>query len=125
MPDGSRPPVWFALDQSRPLLGLGNLGQATLWTIGLLPYADPGAVKVVLQDVDKSEAGNLPIQILTKPEWIGRKKARSAAAWADDRGFFSTILESQFVSGNFRSADEPALALVGVDKRPSSKSGRH
>lgn len=97
------------------LLGLGNLGQATLWTIGLLPYADPGAVTLFLQDADKSEGGNLPIQILTKPEWIGRKKARSAAAWADDRGFSSTIVESRFVSGSFRSADEPALALVGVD----------
>jgi len=97
------------------LLGLGNLGQATLWTIGLLPYADPGAVTLFLQDADKSEGGNLPIQILAKPEWIGRKKARSAAAWADDCGFSSTIVESRFVSGSFRSADEPALALVGVD----------
>jgi hypothetical protein len=31
------------------LLGLGNLGQASLWTIGLLPYADTGAVTLVLQ----------------------------------------------------------------------------
>ena len=97
------------------LLGLGNLGQATLWTIGILPYADPSAVTMFLQDADKSEAGNLPMQILTKPEWIGRKKARSAAAWADDRGFRTTIVESRFVSGSFRSADEPALAFVGVD----------
>lgn len=104
------------------LLGLGNLGQAALWTIGLLPYADPDAVAMVLQDADKSEAGNLPIQILTQPSWIGRKKARCAAAWADDRGFRTTIVESRFVSGNFRSVDEPPLGLVGVDNLPARRA---
>lgn len=67
------------------LLGLGNLGQAALWTIGLLPYSDPGLVSLLLQDADKSELGNLAIQVLTKPGWIGRKKARSAALWGGAR----------------------------------------
>lgn len=97
------------------LLGLGNLGQAALWTIGLLPYSDPGLVSLFLQDGDKSEFGNLAIQVLTKPDWIGRKKARSAALWAEERGFGTTIIENRFVEGTKRSADEPGLALVGVD----------
>ena len=97
------------------MLGLGNLGQAALWTIGLLPYSNPGLVSLFLQDADKSELGNLAIQILTKPGWIGRKKARSAALWADERGFGTTIIESRFVEGTKRSAEEPGLALVGVD----------
>jgi molybdopterin/thiamine biosynthesis adenylyltransferase len=97
------------------LLGLGNLGQATLWTMGLLPYSDPGLVSLFLQDADESELGNLAIQILTKPGWIGRKKARSAALWAEERGFGTTIIESRFVEGTKRSADQPGLALVGVD----------
>jgi hypothetical protein len=97
------------------MLGLGNLGQAALWTIGLLPYSDPGLVSLFLQDADKSEFGNLAIQILTKPGWIGRKKARSVASWAEERGFGTTIIESRFVEGTKRSADEPGLALVGVD----------
>lgn len=97
------------------LLGLGNLGQAALWTIGMLPYADPGAVSLFLQDFDTSEAGNLPIQILTKPQWIGRKKARSAAAWADDAGFRTTIVERRFEAGSRRFDGEPGLVLVGVD----------
>jgi hypothetical protein len=97
------------------LLGLGNLGQAALWTIGMLPYADPSAVSLFLQDFDSSEAGNLPIQILTKPHWIGRKKARSAAAWADDLGFGTTIIERRFMFDSRRSDGEPSLALVGVD----------
>lgn len=97
------------------LLGLGNLGQAALWTIGLLPYSNPGLVSLFLQDADKSELGNLAIQILTKPGWIGRKKARSAALWAEERGFGTTIVETRFVEGTKRSVDEPGLALVGVD----------
>jgi hypothetical protein len=97
------------------LLGLGNLGQAALWTIGLLPYADPGLVSLFLQDADASELGNLAIQVLTKPAWIGRKKARTAAQWAEERGFRTRIVESRFVEGTKRSADEPSLALVGVD----------
>jgi hypothetical protein len=72
-------------------------------------------VSLFLQDADAAEAGNLPIQILTKPDWIGRKKARNAARWADDRGFRTTIIESRFAAGGFRSGDEPGLALVGVD----------
>lgn len=97
------------------LLGLGNLGQAALWTIGMLPYYDPCAVSLFLQDFDTSEAGNLPIQILTRPHWIGRKKARSAAAWAEDVGFRTTIVERRFEAGTRRSDGEPGLALVGVD----------
>ena len=34
------------------LLGLGHLGQAFLWALGLLPYGNPGDLKLVLQDVD-------------------------------------------------------------------------
>jgi hypothetical protein len=97
------------------MLGFGNLGQAALWTIGLLPYSDPGLVSLFLQDADKSELGNLNIQVLTKPDWIGRRKARSAASWVEARGFGATIIESRFVEGTKRSADEPGLALVGVD----------
>jgi hypothetical protein len=97
------------------LLGLGNLGQAALWTIGILPYSDPDSVSLFLQDADASELGNLAIQVLTKPGWIGRKKARGAALWAEERGFRTTIIESRFVEGTKRSAHEPGLALVGVD----------
>jgi hypothetical protein len=97
------------------MLGLGNLGQAALWTIGLLPYSDPGLISLYLQDVDASELGNLAIQVLTKPGWIGRKKARSAAPWGEERGFRTTIIESRFVKGTKHWTEEPGLALVGVD----------
>lgn len=45
------------------ILDLGNLGQAALWTIGLLPYADPAVVPLFLQEADNPELGNLAIQV--------------------------------------------------------------
>jgi len=35
------------------LAGLGHLGQAYLWTIGMLPYPDPSQILLLLQDFDK------------------------------------------------------------------------
>jgi len=97
------------------LLGLGNLGQATLWVLGLLPYTDPGAVELVLQDFDISGPENLGIQLLTKPSWLGRKKARAAADWAASRGFQTIVTERRFSGESRRCTDEPGLVLVGVD----------
>jgi len=104
------------------VLGLGNLGQAALWTIGLLPYVDTGAATLVLQDTDVAEFGNLPIQILTKPSWIGLKKTRSAAAWAESLGFRTTIIEQRFSDNSTRAATEPGLAIVGVDNLPARRA---
>jgi len=44
--------------------------------MGLLPYVDPSALSLFLQDEDTSVRGNLPVQILTKLDWIGRKIVR-------------------------------------------------
>lgn len=68
-----------------------------------------------LQDTDTAELGNLPIQILTRPSWIGLKKARAAAAWAETFGFKTTIMERRFTDQTRRTQEEPGLALVGVD----------
>jgi hypothetical protein len=84
------------------LLGLGNLGQANLWMLGLLPYADPGAVELVLQDIDTSGPENLDVQLLTRYGWIGRKKARSAAHWAEARGFRTVVTERRFTTHSRR-----------------------
>jgi hypothetical protein len=104
------------------LLGLGNLGQAALWTISLLPYADTGAVTLFLQDTDIAELGNLPIQILTKPSWVDVKKVRAAAAWAELLGFKTTIIERRFNERTVRAEGEPGLALVGVDNLPTRRA---
>lgn len=97
------------------LLGIGNLGQAVLWVLGLLPYNDPSEVHVIMQDTDTCGPENLDIQILTKHQWLGRKKVRCASEWAEGRGFRTTISELPFTNNTIREKWLPGLAFVGVD----------
>ncbi len=97
------------------LIGLGNLGQAYLWTLGLLPFAEPADVHLVMQDFDVLAKSNESTSLLTSGDMIGMHKTRAMAHWAERRGFKTTIVERRF-GANFRvSADEPTLALCGVD----------
>jgi hypothetical protein len=104
------------------LLGLGNLGQASLWIMGLLPYADPRDVDLLLQDMDISGAENLDTQILTTPNWLGHRKARNAAEWAEARGFQAIVTERAFTDTTHRSPEEPGLAFIGVDNLPTRRA---
>ena len=63
--------IWF--------IGLGHLGQAFLWTLGLLPYASPEEVKLVLQDFDELVEANDSTSPLTKRSLLGEKKTRAMA----------------------------------------------
>jgi hypothetical protein len=47
------------------LIGLGHLGQAYLWALGLLPYAHPEETHLVLQDVDIITPSTESTSILT------------------------------------------------------------
>lgn len=97
------------------LIGLGNLGQAYLWTLSLLPYATPAEVCLVLQDFDFMAPSNRSTSLLTTSAVIGQKKARAMAAWAEQRGFKTVVIERPFAA-NFRvMPDEPPVALCGVD----------
>ena len=97
------------------LVGLGNLGQAYLWTLGLLPYGKEGA-KLVLQDVDVLTKSNMSTSLLTTQDVLGCRKTRAMGAWAEARGFKTAIMERSF-GPNFRVGPrEPAVALMGVDK---------
>lgn len=97
------------------LIGLGHLGQAYLWTFGLLPYANPNEVELILQDKDDLIKANDSTSILTNPGLLGQKKTRAMAKWCELMGFRTRIVERLF-SNNFRLAfDEPSVALCGVD----------
>lgn len=97
------------------LIGFGNLGQAYLWTLGLLPYADPCAVRLVLQDFDMLAESNDSTSLLTQQSLIGQHKTRAMAQWAERRGFRTAIVERRFTSDFRIGADDPAVALCGVD----------
>ena len=97
------------------LLGLGHLGQAYLWILGLLPYAEPGKVSLVIQDIDALEEANDSTSLLTNRSLLGQKKTRAMAAWAESRGFKTAIVEREFGANFSVGSDEPRLLLAGVD----------
>jgi hypothetical protein len=108
-------PVLEQLPARLWMIGLGHLGQAILWTLGFLPYADPRRVELVLQDYDELVEANDSTSLLTALRQIGRKKTRAMAAWCEQRGFRTVVTERRF-DANFKVAvDEPGVAVCGVD----------
>ena len=116
---------WLQSDQSEPaltylpsrlwLIGLGHLGQAYLWGLGLLPFQEPADVVLVLQDIDVITESTESTSILTDSSMIGQKKTRAMAAWAERRGFATVLHERMFAADFKRQAEEPAVALCGLD----------
>lgn len=97
------------------LIGLGHLGQAYLWGLGLLPYPNPTGLALVLQDVDTITPSTESTSMLTDSSRVGQKKTRTTAAWAEKRGFSVSIYERLFGSDFMRQPDEPSVALCGLD----------
>lgn len=116
---------WLAADTEEPemtylpsrlwLIGLGHLGQAYLWGLGILPYRRPGDLSLVLQDVDVITDSTESTGVLTSTELVGQKKTRAMAAWADARGFETSIYERLFDADFQRQQSEPGVALCGLD----------
>jgi hypothetical protein len=103
------------LPTSAWLIGLGHLGQACLWTLGLLPYAAPEDVQLVLQDYDALVEANDSTSLLTTDAMLGEKKTRAMARWCEARGFRTTLVERRFAADFRISPEEPSVAMCGVD----------
>jgi hypothetical protein len=69
------------------LVGLGNLGQAFLWALAALPYANPAAVMLVLQDCDRVSEENWATSVLVRSEIFGDLKTKVSEAWATSKRF--------------------------------------
>ena len=105
-------------------LGLGHLGNAYLWSIATLPYADPGAVELFLVDFDRVAAENADTGILFASGDVGQYKTRTCAAWLEERGFRTRLVE-RALDENFRCREnEPRLALCGFDSNPALTTDR-
>lgn len=103
------------------IIGMGNLGQAYLWTLGLLPYGGEAA-ELVMQDMDVLAPSNLSTSLLTFRDMMRRKKTRALADWADARGFRTSIVERPFAADFRVGGREPPVALVGVDNALARQS---
>ena len=97
------------------LIGLGHLGQAYLWALGLLPYPRPSGLELVLQDVDAITISSESTSVLSDRSMVGIRKTRAMAAWAKLRGFSASIHERLFDGDFRRQGREPAVALCGLD----------
>ena len=119
-PDAFGPTLTY-LPSELWLLGLGHLGQAYAWILGMLPYADPSECNIGLMDFDVVVPGNTATQLLTGVADAGKKKARVVAAALEESGMHTRISERAF-DEYFRTAShadprrqEPLVALTGFD----------
>ena len=103
------------------LIGLGHLGQAFLWTIGLMPFANPADVRLFLQDSDVAGGSTESTSVLTEASDKGKLKTRICGDWAQSCGFTIRLIERRFDTDLRVVHDEPMLALCGVDN-PEARS---
>jgi hypothetical protein len=113
-PDVNAPLLRY-LPSSLWLIGLGHLGQAYLWALGLLPYLEPRAVRLILQDIDIITPSTESTSVLSDATLRGVRKTRAMAAWAEMRGFTTAIYERPFDDKFARTEDDPSIALCGLD----------
>lgn len=97
------------------LLGLGHLGQAYLWNIGLLPYNNTKDVAILLQDDDKVVEANFSAGLLSESHHKNLFKTRLCSKWLESRGFKTALIERRFDMNTKRVENEPFLALCGFD----------
>lgn len=102
-------------------LGLGHLGNAYLWTLAGLRYANPTDVTVFLADFDEVEPENADAGVLFAANTRGLK-TRVCATWLEERGFRTRLVERR-LDARFRRGDgEPGLALCGFDSNPARRA---
>jgi len=118
---GDGPPL-DSLPSALWLIGLGHLGQAYLWTLGLLPFPKPAECQLMLQDFDALAEANKGAALLAKDGDgdVGKRKTRVCREWLDARGFTNTLIcDRPFDSKTERISDpdrkEPHIALCGLD----------
>jgi hypothetical protein len=97
------------------ILGLGHLGQASIWALGCLPYRLAEPPTLHLMDTDTFVSANLDTGLLAGSDSIGQKKTRVAMQRLEAVGIESAIVERVFDGTVRPTATEPIVALAGFD----------
>lgn len=97
------------------LIGLGHLGQAYAWVLGMMPYPEQRRPRLVLQDVDHVTASNLSTCLLVGVNDVGARKTRVMARRLEAIGFDIDLVERRFGAQHCLQPAEPTVALFGVD----------
>ncbi len=114
-------PALARLPEKLWLLGLGHLGQAYLWVLGMLPYAAQSGARLFLHDFDEITSGNWSAGLLCEPAVQGALKTRTCAEWVEARGFKTRLIERPFDADTHVGDNEPRVALCGFDSAPGRR----
>jgi hypothetical protein len=115
-------PSDYVLPKGLWLIGLGNLGQAFVWSMTVLPYADWRSVTVFLQDDDILDRENWGTSVLVPRGKYGRLKTQIAESWLQSLGAKVRRIDRRADEHLRRSPLEPALALAGLDNMPARRT---
>ena len=118
--DAIGPEVKF-LPQKYWLVGLGHLGQAFVWTLGLLPFKDFSRVIVSLQDDERVSKSNFDTGMLSEMSNVNKKKTRVCSEWLERLGISTNIIERKFDKTFDRHHEEPGVLIRGLDTTKSRK----
>lgn len=103
------------------LVGLGNLGQAYLWSLSQLPYPVGSDVLLFLQDDQKIGRENWGTSVLVKRGRHNILKTRVGEEWATACGFEVRRIDRRMDENLLRSNPEPGVALAGLDGMPARR----
>lgn len=105
-------------------LGLGHLGQAYLWTLGLMPFENPDQIQILLQDADVVQPENIGSQVLCFDQNIRKPKTRACMNFLEGFDFRTQIIEKPFVKGDCEQkwAENYPFILNGVDNAETRRS---
>lgn len=103
------------------VLGLGNLGQAFIWALSMLPFQDPSKVLLFLQDDDRASMQNLATSVLTDRDDIGNLKGKLCEAWVENRNFSARRVDRRIQATDRLLQTDPRVAFCGFDKIGSRK----
>jgi hypothetical protein len=115
------PPLRY-LPDALWLAGLGHLGQAYAWVLGLLDYPEDERARVLLQDVDTVSEANCSTSLMAQRSDAGTLKTRLVAEKLETQGFGTSIVERLFDSNTKRQPGEPALVLSGFDNHRARRA---
>jgi hypothetical protein len=107
-------PDFVGMTSAILVLGLGHLGQAYLWTLGMqLAGLEKG--ELWLQDDDYLTDSTWSTSILTPKKFAKQRKARLVARAMESIGFETRIVENRLMRAEQFTVETPKLVLFGVD----------
>jgi hypothetical protein len=112
---GAEGPPIAVLPAETWLLGLGHLGQAYAWLLGLLPYPIDGNRNLVLQDDDRVSEANRATSLLHRAKHLGMRKTRLVGAALEPLGWDARLIEHRYHGGRLHALGDPGVLLSGLD----------